>query len=75
MVSLDVLRAALTVPSAVIQVEPDGIFARVVAKGDMVEARPIKSGPTPMTAPILHWGLPGGESSSPASTSFVRARR
>jgi hypothetical protein len=41
-----VLTDALTVPSAAIQNGPDGPLAWVVAKGDVVQARPIRTGPT-----------------------------
>jgi membrane fusion protein, multidrug efflux system len=60
-VSLDVLHDALTVPSAAIQVGPDGIFAWVVVKGDVVEARPIKAGPTTDDRTNITLGLAEGD--------------
>jgi membrane fusion protein, multidrug efflux system len=36
----------LTVPPAAVQRGPDGIYAWVVMPGDVVQARPIQSGPT-----------------------------
>jgi membrane fusion protein, multidrug efflux system len=59
-VSLDVLRDVLTVPSAAIQLGPDGIFAWVVAKGDVVQARPITSGPTTDDRTMITLGLAEG---------------
>jgi multidrug efflux system membrane fusion protein len=56
-VSLKVLRGALTVPSAAIQTGPDGIFAWVVAKGDVVQVRPITSGPTTDGHTVITMGL------------------
>jgi hypothetical protein len=45
-VSVEVPHAALTVPSAPIQLGPEGIFAWALAEGDVVQARPITSEPT-----------------------------
>jgi multidrug efflux system membrane fusion protein len=52
---------ALTVPSAAIQVGPDGIFAWVVVKGDVVQARPIKAGPTTDDRTNITLGLAEGD--------------
>src|SRR5271156_6184536 len=60
-VSLDVLRGALTVPSAAIQTGPDGLFAWVVAEGDVVQARPITSGPTTDGRTMIALGLSEGD--------------
>jgi multidrug efflux system membrane fusion protein len=60
-VSLDVLRGALTIPSAAIQVGPNGKFAWVVAEGDVVQARPITSGPTTDGRTMITLGLVEGE--------------
>jgi multidrug efflux system membrane fusion protein len=60
-VSLDVLRGALTIPSAAIQVGPDGKFAWVVAEGDVVQARPITPGPTTDGRTMITLGLVEGE--------------
>jgi multidrug efflux system membrane fusion protein len=75
-VSLNVIRDALTIPSAAIQVGPDGKFAWVVAEGDVVQARPITPGPTTGDRTMITLGLPRATgSSSAASTSFDRTRR
>ena len=60
-VSLDVLRGALTVPSAAIQTGPDGIFIWVVGEGDVVQARPITSGPTTDGRTMIALGLSEGD--------------
>jgi membrane fusion protein, multidrug efflux system len=60
-VSLKVLRGALTVPSAVIQTGPDGIFAWVVSEGDVVQARPVTSGPTTDGRTMITLGLTEGD--------------
>ena len=60
-VSLDVLRGALTIPSAAIQVGPDGKFAWVVAEGDVVQARPVTPGPTTGDRTMIALGLSEGE--------------
>jgi membrane fusion protein, multidrug efflux system len=60
-VSLNVLRGALTVPSAAIQTGPDGKFVWVVAEGDVVQARPITSGPTTDDRTIITLGLTEGD--------------
>jgi membrane fusion protein, multidrug efflux system len=60
-VSVEVRRGALTVPSAAIQRGPDGIFTWVVADGDVVQARPITSGPTTGDRTIITSGLAEGE--------------
>jgi membrane fusion protein, multidrug efflux system len=64
-VSLKVLRGALTVPSAAIQTGPDGIFAWVVAEDDVVQARPIRSGPTTDGCTMITLGLPRATVSLP----------
>jgi multidrug efflux system membrane fusion protein len=60
-VSLEVRRDALTVPSAAIQRGPDGIFTWVVGNGDVVQARPITSGPTTGDRTVITSGLAEGE--------------
>jgi membrane fusion protein, multidrug efflux system len=60
-VSLDVLRDALSVPSAAIQVGPDGKFAWIVAKDDVVQARPITPGPTTDGRTNIAWGINEGD--------------
>jgi membrane fusion protein, multidrug efflux system len=60
-VSLDVLRDALTVPSAAIQLGPDGKFAWVVTKGDVVQARAIVAGPTTADRTNITFGLDEGD--------------
>jgi membrane fusion protein, multidrug efflux system len=60
-VSLDVLRGALTVPSAAVQTGPDGIFIWVVGEGDVVQARPVTSGPTTDGRTMIALGLTEGD--------------
>jgi multidrug efflux system membrane fusion protein len=60
-VSLEVLRGALTVPSAAIQTGPDSKFAWVVAEGDVVQARPITPGPTTDGRVVIALGLTEGD--------------
>jgi membrane fusion protein, multidrug efflux system len=60
-VSLDVLRGALTVPSAAIQTGPDGIFIWVVGEGDVVQPRPVTSGPTTDGRTMIALGLTEGD--------------
>jgi membrane fusion protein, multidrug efflux system len=60
-VSLNVIRDALTIPSAAIQVGPDGKFAWVVAEGDVVQARPITPGPTTGDRTMITAGLSEGD--------------
>jgi membrane fusion protein, multidrug efflux system len=60
-VSLKVLPGALTVPSAAIQTGPDGIFTWVVGEGDVVQARPITSGPTTDGRTVIKLGLTEGD--------------
>src|SRR4029077_973352 len=60
-VSLKVLHGALTVPSAAIQTGPDGIFAWVVAEDDVVQARPLTSGPTTDGRTTITSGLAEGD--------------
>ena len=45
-VLVELRRDVITGPAAVVQRGPDGIYAWVVASGDVVQARPIQSGPT-----------------------------
>ena len=59
--SLEVRRDVLTVPSTAIQRGPDGIFTWVVADGDVVQARPVTSGPTTGDRTIITSGLAEGE--------------
>jgi multidrug efflux system membrane fusion protein len=51
----------LTVPPAAVQRGPDGIYARVVMPGDVVQPRPIQSGPTTGDDTIITSGLGEGE--------------
>jgi multidrug efflux system membrane fusion protein len=60
-VSLNVIRGALAIPSAAIQVGPDGKFAWVVGQGDVVQARPITPGPTTADRTMITLGLSEGE--------------
>jgi membrane fusion protein, multidrug efflux system len=60
-VSLEVRREALTVPSAAIQRGPEGIFTWVVGNGDVVQSRPITSGPTTGDRTVITSGLAEGE--------------
>jgi membrane fusion protein, multidrug efflux system len=60
-VSLEVRRDALTVPSAAIQRGPEGIFTWVVGNGDVVQSRPITSGPTTGDRTVITSGLAEGE--------------
>jgi membrane fusion protein, multidrug efflux system len=58
---LKVLPGALTVPSAAIQTGPDGKFAWLIAKNDMVQARRITSGPTTDGRTVIESGLTDGD--------------
>jgi membrane fusion protein, multidrug efflux system len=60
-VSVELRHDVLTVPSAAIQRGPDGIFTWVVGDGDVVQARPITSGPTTGDRTIITSGLAEGE--------------
>src|SRR3984957_6050409 len=60
-VSLEVRRDALTVPSAAVQRGPEGIFTWVVSNGDVVQSRPITSGPTTGDRTVITSGLAEGE--------------
>jgi membrane fusion protein, multidrug efflux system len=60
-ISLEVVRGALTIPSAAIQVGPDGKFAWVVAEGDVVRASPITPGPTTGDRTMIKLGLAEGD--------------
>jgi multidrug efflux system membrane fusion protein len=51
----------ITVPPAAVQRGPDGIYAWVVMPGDVVQARPIQSGPTTGDDTIITSGLSEGE--------------
>src|SRR5262249_44572739 len=59
--SVELRRDVLTVPSAAIQRGPDGIFAWVVGEGDVVQARPIASGPSTGDRTIITSGLAEGD--------------
>src|SRR5580704_5845643 len=58
---LKVLPDALTIPSAAIQTGPDGLLAWVVGKGDVVQARPIITGPTTDGRTLVALGLTEGD--------------
>ena len=58
---LKVLPDALTIPSAAIQNGPDGLLAWVVGKGDVVQARPIMTGPTTEGRTLVTLGLTDGD--------------
>jgi membrane fusion protein, multidrug efflux system len=58
---LKVLPDALTVPAAAIQTGPDGKFAWLIAKNDLVQARPITSGPTTDGRTVIESGLTDGD--------------
>jgi membrane fusion protein, multidrug efflux system len=58
---LKVLPDALTIPSAAIQNGPDGLLAWVVGKGDVVQARPIMTGPTTDGRTLITLGLTDGD--------------
>jgi multidrug efflux system membrane fusion protein len=60
-VSLEMRHDALTVPSTAVQRGPDGIFTWVVGEDDVVQARPITSGPTTGDRTIITSGLAAGE--------------
>jgi hypothetical protein len=60
-VSVEVLHDALTVPSAAIQLGPEGMFAWVLVERDVVQARPIPSGPTTSDRTMITSGLTGAE--------------
>jgi multidrug efflux system membrane fusion protein len=58
---LKVLPDALTIPSAAIQTGPDGLFAWVVAEGDVAQPRPIRTGPTTDGRTLIALGLTEGD--------------
>jgi membrane fusion protein, multidrug efflux system len=58
---LKVLPGALTIPSAAIQTGPDGLFAWVVAEGDVAQPRPIRTGPTTDGRTLIALGLSEGD--------------
>jgi membrane fusion protein, multidrug efflux system len=58
---LKVLPNALTVPSAAVLNGPDGLLAWVVEKGDVVQARPIITGPTTDGRTLIASGLTDGD--------------
>jgi membrane fusion protein, multidrug efflux system len=58
---LKLLPDALTIPSAAIQNGPDGLLAWVVAKDDVVQARPIMTGPTTAGRTLVTLGLTEGD--------------
>jgi hypothetical protein len=73
---LKLLPDALTIPSAAIQTGPDGLLAWVVDKDDVVQVRPIMTGPTTEGHTLVTLGLPKATMSlSAAITSFGRIRR
>jgi multidrug efflux system membrane fusion protein len=58
---LKVLPDSLTIPSAAIQTGPDGLFAWVVAEGDVVQPRPVRTGPTTDGRTLIALGLSEGD--------------
>jgi multidrug efflux system membrane fusion protein len=58
---LKVLQDALTIPSAAVLNGPDGLLAWVVTKGDVVQARPIITGPTTDGRTFVTSGLADGD--------------
>jgi membrane fusion protein, multidrug efflux system len=58
---LKVLPDALTIPSAAVQTGPDGLLAWVVEKGDVVQARPITTGPTTEGHTLITMGVSAGD--------------
>jgi membrane fusion protein, multidrug efflux system len=58
---LKVLPNALTVPSAAVLTGPDGLIAWVVLEGDVVQARPIRTGPTTDGHTLISLGLKEGD--------------
>jgi membrane fusion protein, multidrug efflux system len=58
---LKVLQDALTIPSAAVLNGPDGLLAWVVTKGDVVQARPIITGPTSDGRTFVTSGLTDGD--------------
>jgi membrane fusion protein, multidrug efflux system len=59
--AVEVRRGVITIPPAAIQRGPDGIFTWVVTDGDVVQMRPITSGPTTGDSTIVTSGLSEGE--------------
>jgi hypothetical protein len=60
-VLVELRRDAITVPAAAVQRGPDGIYAWVVMPGDVVQVRPIQSGPTTGDDTIITSGLSEGD--------------
>jgi membrane fusion protein, multidrug efflux system len=58
---LKVLPDALTIPSAAVLTGPDGLLAWVVTEGDVVQARPIRTGPTTAGQTLITLGLKEGD--------------
>jgi membrane fusion protein, multidrug efflux system len=58
---LKVLPNALTVPAAAVLTGPDGLLAWVVTEGDVVQARPIRTGPTTDGHAVIALGLSEGD--------------
>src|SRR3984957_4069999 len=58
---LKVLPDALTIPSSAVLIGPDGLFAWVVAEGDVVQPRPIRTGPTTDGRTLIALGLSEGD--------------
>ena len=60
-VLVETRRDVITVPAAAVQRGPDGIYAWAVMPGDVVQARPIQSGPTTGDDTIITSGLAEGD--------------
>lgn len=60
-VLLDVLDAALTVPSVAVQESPEGAFVYVVSEGETAERRPVVVGPVSGDKTVIGKGLSVGE--------------
>ena len=60
-VLVELRREVITVPPAAVQRGPDGTYAWVVTPGDVVQARPIQSGPTTGDDTIITPGLNEGD--------------
>jgi membrane fusion protein, multidrug efflux system len=59
--AVEMRRGVITIPPAAIQRGPDGIFTWVVTDSDVVQMRPITSGPTTGDSTIVTSGLSEGE--------------
>jgi membrane fusion protein, multidrug efflux system len=60
-VLIEVRRDVLVIPAPAIQRGPDGIFTWVVKPDNLVEARPVKVGPTTADQTVITSGLSEGE--------------